>query len=146
MAKSVLKKRSRKKLGKKPVKKPVKKSTQATVLDSWATTEVALTRDLSEDLLEAWLKIREFAVSLGEQHVYASGKAIMFSKKVCYAFVRPKKSYLELVIFLKDEVLRPGFKSVKPVSKTKFAHTFQLVHSDQVEGDVTDAISEAHSS
>src|SRR5579864_4188549 len=55
--------------------------------DCWTTTEAALTEDLSEDLDEAWKRLRETAVSFGEQRVYASGKAIMFSRKTCYSFV-----------------------------------------------------------
>ena len=140
MAKKTLKKKKTKKKTKTRAKQvAVPKS-----YDHWETTEEALTQDLEEDLLDAWHKVREFAAGLGEQRIYASGKAIMFAKKVCYAFVRPKKAYLELVIFLPDETLRPGFKTVKAVSKTKYAHTFRLVHGDQVEDVVTDALSEAY--
>lgn len=106
----------------------------------WATTEEALLENLSEDLVEAFQKLKAFARSLGEQRVYAAGKAIMFSRDVCYFFVRPKKSYLETVIFLFDSERRPGFHSVKAVSKAKYSHTFKLVHADQVEGDLTEAI------
>ncbi len=108
------------------------------------TTEEALTKNLGEDLLEAWLKIREFSSGLGEQRIYASGKAIMFSKKTCFFFVRPKQSYLEVVIFLSASKIRKGFKSVRAVSKTKYAHTFKLLHADQVESTLTEAIEEAY--
>lgn len=111
--------------------------------DHYNKSEDFLIQNLEEDLREAWLKIREFGHSLGEQRIYASGKAIMFSRKVCYFFVRRKKSYLEVVIFLKNRKSGAPFKPITPVSKTKFAHTFRLVHCDQVEGDLTDAIAEA---
>ena len=68
--------------------------------DCWTTTEQALTKDLSEDLREAWERLRETAAELGEQRIYASHHSIMFARKTCYAFVRPKRSFLELVIFL----------------------------------------------
>lgn len=110
---------------------------------SWSTTEGALTAGLSEDLLEAWQKLRAFAAELGEPRIYASGKAIMFSRRVCFFFVRPRKTFLEVVVFLTSAKKRAGFRSVKPVSKTKFAHTFKLIHGDQIEGELTDSIREA---
>ena len=60
--------------------------------DCRTTTEAALTRDLSEDLRDAWERLRETAVSFGDQRIYASGTAIMFSRRVCYFFVRPKRN------------------------------------------------------
>jgi len=122
-----------------------KASTPKSDPDSWSTTEKALTSNLTEDLYEAWEKIKHFSLSLGEQRVYASGKAIMFSKKVCFFFVRPKKSFLEVVIFLPGKSKLKDFKSVQAVSKTKYAHTFKLIHADQVEGVLTKAIEQAYS-
>jgi len=58
--------------------------------DCWTTTEAALTKGLSEDLREAWERLRETAADFGVR-IYASGHAIMFSRKTCYFFVRPKK-------------------------------------------------------
>lgn len=49
--------------------------------DCWTTTEAALTRDLSEGLRDAWERLRETAVSFGEQRIYASHHSIMFSRK-----------------------------------------------------------------
>lgn len=106
------------------------------------TTEAALTMNLDEDLREAWMELRSFASSLGPQRIYASHNSIMFAKSVCYCFVRPKKSYIETVIFLKREAHEGDFK-IRPVSKTKFSHTFKLIHRDQVEGALTDAVREA---
>ena len=60
--------------------------------DCWTTTERALTQDLSEDLREAWERLRETASELGEQRIYASHNSIMFARKTCYAFVRPKRT------------------------------------------------------
>lgn len=109
------------------------------------TTEAALTMNLDEDLREAWEELRAFAASLGPQRIYASHNSIMFAKSICYCFVRPKKSYIETVIFLKREAHEGDFK-IRPVSKTKFSHTFKLIHRDQVEGALTDAVREAYES
>ena len=68
--------------------------------DCWTTSEAALTQDLSDDLRDAWERLRETAVSLGDQRIYASHKSIMFSRKSCYFFVRPKKNFLEVCVFL----------------------------------------------
>src|SRR5579863_9777704 len=62
--------------------------------DCWTSTEAALTRELSDDLRDAWERLRETAVSFGDQRIYASHKAIMFSRKTCYFFVRPKRTFL----------------------------------------------------
>ena len=72
--------------------------------DCWTTTETALTADLSEDLRDAWDRLRETAAEFGDQRVYASHNSIMFSRKSCYFFVRPKKQFLEVCFFLG----RPG--------------------------------------
>ena len=131
---------------KKVVKKSKKKVTKKTYNHDpihYNRSENVLVDPLNEDLKDAWLKLRDFGQSLGDQRVYASGRAIMFSKKVCYFFVRPKKTYLEVVVFLTGKKLQEGFKSVAPASKTKFAHTFKLVHADQIEGALTDAITKA---
>src|SRR5689334_546810 len=68
--------------------------------DCWTTTEGALTRDLSEDLQDAYERLRETAAGFGEQRIYASHKCIMFSRKACYFFVRPHRAHLELCVFL----------------------------------------------
>ena len=66
----------------------------------WTTTEENLTSDLSEDLMDAWERLRETATSFGEQRIYASHNSIMFSRKACYFFVRPKTKVLEVWFFL----------------------------------------------
>src|SRR5439155_1302254 len=50
----------------------------------WTTTEAALTKDFPEDLQDAWERLRETAVSFGDQRIYASHNSIMFSRKSCY--------------------------------------------------------------
>src|SRR6476620_7806673 len=75
--------------------------------DCWTTTEAALTQDLSEDLRDAWDRLREAAVEIGDQRIYASHSSIMFSRKSCYFFVRPKRSFLEVCIFLGRAVEAP---------------------------------------
>lgn len=112
--------------------------------DCWTTTEAALTADLSEDLQEAWERLREAAVELGDQRIYASHKSIMFARKSCYFFVRPKKNFLETCVFLGREVTAPQVRRVDQSSKTKFAHVIPIRHRDQVEAPLTDWLREAY--
>jgi hypothetical protein len=112
--------------------------------DCWTTTEAALTKDLSEDLREAWERLRETAVEFGEQRIYASHNSIMFARKACYFFVRPKRSYLEVVLFLGRAVRAPQIRRVEPTSKTKRAHFLQIRHRDEVEAPITDWLQEAY--
>lgn len=112
--------------------------------DCWTTTERALTGDLSEDLQDAYERFREAAVELGEQRVYASHSSIMFSRKACHFFVRPKRKHLELVIFLGRAVKHPRIKKVVESSKTKRAHVVHVTHRDEVEAPLTDWMQEAY--
>ena len=112
--------------------------------DCWTTTEANLTKDLSEDLMDAWERLRETAAEFGEHRIYASHKCIMFSRKACYFFVRPKKKALELCIFLGRKLkLSPLVKKAEPSSKTKFWHIVHIPHRDQVEAPSTDWLREA---
>lgn len=112
--------------------------------DCWSTTERALTSDLSEDLREAWQRLRETAAAFGEQRIYASHHSIMFSRKACYCFVRPKRTYLEVCLFLGRAVVSPRIQRVVPSSKTKFAHLMRVRHRDEVEAPMTDWMQEAY--
>src|SRR5215472_4365668 len=104
--------------------------TEGTARDCWTTTEAALTSDLSEDLRDAWERVREAAVTFGEQRIYASHHCIMFSRKSCYFFVRPKKSYLELCVFLGRELKAPQVRRVGRSSKTKIVNFIRITHRD----------------
>jgi hypothetical protein len=112
--------------------------------DCWTTTEAALTRDLSEDLQDAYQRLRETAVEFGEQRVYASHSSIMFSRKACYFFVRPKRSFLELCIFLRRPLVAPQVKRATPSSRVKFANIVQVRHRDEVEAPLTEWLREAY--
>ena len=112
--------------------------------DCWTTTEAALTRDLSDDLRDAWERIRETAAAFGEQRVYASGKAIMFARTRCYFFVRPRVHSLEVCVFLGRTITSPEVRRADPKSRTKVAHTIVITHRDQVESPVTDWLQEAY--
>jgi hypothetical protein len=112
--------------------------------DCWTTTEAALTKDLSVDLLEAWERLREAAVELGEQRIYASHNSIMFARKTCYFFVRPKRTALEVCVFLGHAVKSPRVRRVNRSSKTKFAHLLRVTHRDEVEEPITDWLREAY--
>jgi hypothetical protein len=112
--------------------------------DCWTTTEAALTRELSEDLQEAYERLRESAVAFGEQRIYASHNSIMFSRKSCYFFVRPKRSFLEVCVFLGRAVNAPQVRRVVRSSKTKLVHLIQVRHRDEVESPLTDWLEEAY--
>ena len=112
--------------------------------DCWTTTERALTRDLPEDLLEAWERLRETAVAFGDQRIYASHKSIMFSRKSCYFFVRPKRNFLEVCVFLERALQAPQVRRVDRASKSKIVHFLQIRHRDEVEPPITDWLQEAY--
>ena len=112
--------------------------------DCWTTTEAALTKDLSEDLRDAWERLRETAADFGEQRIYASHNSIMFSRKASYFFVRPKKSHLEVWVFLPRAIKAPQVRKAEATSKTKFGNQIQIRHRDQVEAPITDWLREAY--
>ena len=100
--------------------------------DCWTTTEAALTADLSEDLRDAWERLRETAAEFGEQRIYASHHSIMFSRKSCYFFVRPKSTYLEICVFLGRTIEAPQIRRVEPASKVKMVHFVRVPHRNRV--------------
>jgi hypothetical protein len=110
----------------------------------WTTTEAALTCDLSEDLREAWERLRETAVAFGDQRIYASHNSIMFSRKSCYFFVRPKRNFLEVCVFLGRTVKAPQVRRADRSSKSKVANIIQIRHRDEVESPITDWLEEAY--
>ena len=112
--------------------------------DCWTTTESALTGDLSEELQEAWQRLRETAAEFGEQRIYASHSSIMFSRRSCYFFVRPRKSFLEVCVFLDRPVKAPQVRRVENPSKTRVANILRLRHRDEVEAPITDWLKEAY--
>ena len=112
--------------------------------DCWSTTEEALTVDLSEELREAWERLRETAGAFGEQRIYASHKSIMFSRQSCYFFVRPKRSFLEVCIFLGRTLRDPRIRRSEPASKAKVVHMTRIAHRDEVEAPFTDWLREAY--
>jgi hypothetical protein len=112
--------------------------------DCWTTTEAALTEDLPEDLRDAWERLRETAAQFGEQRIYASHKSIMFSRRSCYFFVRPKRSFLEVCVFLDRALKAPQVRRVDRASKSKVANMIQIRHRDEVEPPITDWLRRAY--
>jgi uncharacterized protein DUF5655 len=112
--------------------------------DCWTTTEAALTAELSEDLQDAWERLRDTAAGFGDQRIYASHKSIMFSRKSCYFFVRPKRKHLEVCVFLGRNVRAPQMKRIVRSSKSKIAHVLHVTHRDEVEAPITDWLQEAY--
>ena len=112
--------------------------------DCWTTTEAALTQELSDDLRDAWERLRETAVSFGDQRIYASHKSIMFSRKSCYFFVRPKRNFLEICIFLSRTLKDSQVRRSDRASKSKVYHIIHIKHRDEVEAPITDWLREAY--
>jgi len=112
--------------------------------DCWTTTETALTQELSDDLRDAWERLRKTAVSFGDQRIYASHKSIMFSRKSCYFFVRPKRNFLELCVFLGRKLKAPQVRRVDRASRSKVYHIIHIKHRDEVEPPITDWLREAY--
>ena len=112
--------------------------------DCWTTTETALMQDLSGDLQDAWERLRETAVSFGDQRIYASHKSVMFSRKSCYFFVRPKRKFLEVCVFLGRTLKAPQVRRVDRASKSKVVHVIQIRHRDEVEAPITGWLREAY--
>lgn len=112
--------------------------------DCWTTTEAALTHDLPEDLQEAWHRLRETAAGFGEQRIYASHNSIMFARKACYCFVRPRSTALEVCFFLARTIRAPQISRAAPASAIKTAHIVRVRHRDEVEPPLTDWLREAY--
>ena len=112
--------------------------------DCWTTTEAALTEDLSDDLRDAWERLRETAAAFGDQRIYASHKSIMFSRRSCYFFVRPRRQFLEVCVFLGRAVKGPQVRSVDRASKSKIVNFLRIHHRDEVEPPITDWLREAY--
>jgi hypothetical protein len=112
--------------------------------DCWTTTERALTEDLSEDLHDAWERLRETAAELGEQRIYASHHSIMFARKACYCFVRPRRTHLEVCLFLGRTLKGPQIRRTLRASTTKVAHILRVQHRDEIEAPMTEWLREAY--
>ncbi len=68
----------------------------------------------------------------------------MFSRDVCYMFLRPKKSFVEVCFFLPKTLKNPLIKRTQATSKKKVSHLFNLVHADQVEEPLMNWLREAY--
>lgn len=112
--------------------------------DCWTTTEAALTAELDDDLRDAWERLRETAAAFGEQRIYASHKSIMFSRQSCYFFVRPKRSFLEVNVFLGRAIQAPQVKKAVRSSAAKTVHVLHVRHRDEVEAPISDWLREAY--
>ena len=99
---------------------------------------------MSDDLREAWERLRETAVAFGNQRIYASHHSIMFARKACYFFVRPKPRFLEVCFFLGRALKSPKVMTTVKVSKTRTAHLVRVIHRDEVEAPLTDWLQEAY--
>ena len=67
----------------------------------------------------------------------------MFSRKSCYFFVRPKKSFLELSTFLGRTLKASQVRRVDRASRSKLVHVTHIRHWDEVEEPIIDWLREA---
>ena len=58
--------------------------------------------------------------------------------------MRPKRTFLELCVFLGRAIEAPQVRRVDRVSKSKLRHTIPLRHRDEVEPPITDWLAEAY--
>jgi hypothetical protein len=68
----------------------------------------------------------------------------MFARKTCYFFVRPKRSALEVVVFLDRKVRSPQIRKAAQGSRSRVYHVIHVIHRDQVEPPLTDWLREAY--
>jgi Domain of unknown function (DUF5655) len=68
----------------------------------------------------------------------------MFSHKSCYFFVRPKRNFLELCVFLGRRLKAPQVRRSDRASKSKVYHVIHIKHRDEVETPITDWLQEAY--
>ena len=120
------------------------KGKRAMTSDLPPLSETELIRDLDEDLRDAWIKLRDYLKTLGEQRTYTSARAMMFARERCYAFVRPQKKYLQLNFFLDEVIDSPLLKRGNRVSESRAANVFRLMHADQIDEPLTQWLREAY--
>lgn len=106
-------------------------------------TEEAVFQNLEDEPRDAWVKLKEFASNLGPQRIYYSAKAAMFSRDVCYMFVRSKKNKIEVCLMLDEKISHDHIKKVEAYSKTRLRHTLHVFHEDTIEEPITDWILKA---
>jgi hypothetical protein len=73
-----------------------------------------------------------------------SNRTGTFSRKSRYFFVRPKRNYLEVCVFLGRAIKAAQIQRVDRASKTKLVHFIRIRHRDEVEAPITDWLQEAY--
>ena len=58
--------------------------------------------------------------------------------------MRPKKSFLEVCVFLGRTVKSPHVRRLDRASKSKVAHVIQVRHRDEVEAPITPGLQDAN--
>ena len=112
--------------------------------DCWTTTEAALTKGLSEDLRDAWMRLRDTAADFGEQRIYASHNSIMFSRGPATSSCGRRRAFSRCACSCRGPSRRRRCAEPSRVPKVKFANLIQIRHRDEVEAPVTDWLEEAY--
>ena len=112
--------------------------------DGWTMTEAALTADLSDDLQEAWERLRETATEFGANGSTRRTSRSCSRGRSCYSLVRPKRRFLKVRLFPGRAIESQQVRCVDRVSKSKLRHTIPIRHRDEVEPLITDWLAEAY--
>jgi hypothetical protein len=67
----------------------------------------------------------------------------LFSRKSCYFFVRPRRSFLQVCAFLGRAVRAPQVRRVERTSASKLVNIIHMTHRDEVESPFVDWLREA---
>jgi hypothetical protein len=68
----------------------------------------------------------------------------MFSRESCYFFVRPRRSFLQVCVFLGRALRAPQVRRVERKSTSKLVNIIHIKHRDEVEPPITDWLQEAY--
>ena len=112
--------------------------------DCWTTTEAALTKDLSEDLQDAYARLRETAVEFGEQRIYASHTRSCSRARPVTFWSSPSAITSSSGCSSAAPIKAPQIRKVVESSKVKRAHLIHIRHRDEVEAPLTDWMREAY--
>ena len=111
--------------------------------DCWTTTEAALTAGLSEDLMDAWERLRESASEFGEQRIYGLA-SLHYVLQRGLLLLRPAEEKSTGNLFLSGPHHQVADDPENDaVIKDKVAHLVHVTHRDQVESPLTNWLREA---
>ena len=100
--------------------------------------------ELTETQFEIWEQFKLLVQEFSDYYCYASKRSVMFSRRVCFCFLRPRSKDIEIFFFLGRELDSSIINKVEKRSETKFAHRVILKHSERLEEPLTSWLHEAY--